>query len=114
MYCRSKDEKGTIAVCVATVLKSIVTCVALTKKSLFDSILLTKPQNNIVYVPAWASGSEQNNLVFPMLGVTGTRPRFRNPEKFRKGRLQMFRTTRSNEFSRCWVMVSWGVLVQKN
>ena len=31
-----------------------------------------------------------------------------------KGRLQIFRPTRSSEFSRCWVMVSWGVLVQKN
>ena len=65
-------------------------------------------------VPAWACGSERNTSVFPMLGVTGSRPHFRKPENCRKGRLQMFRPTRSSEFSRCWVMVSCGVLVQKN
>ena len=26
---------------------------------------------------AWASGSERNTSVFPMLGVTGSRPQFR-------------------------------------
>ena len=65
-------------------------------------------------VPAWASGSEQNTSVFPMLGVAGSRPQFRKPENFQKGRLQMFWPTRSNEFSRCWVMVSSGVLVKIN
>ena len=65
-------------------------------------------------VPEWASGSEKNTLVFTMLRVTGSRPQFRKPTNFRKGRLQMFRPTRSSELSRCWVMVSWGVLVQKN
>ena len=67
-----------------------------------------------MYVPAWSSGSDRNTSVFPMLGVTGSRPQFRKPKNFQKGRLQMFRSTRSSEFSRCWVMVSWGVLVQKN
>ena len=66
------------------------------------------------YVPASASDSERNTSVFPMLGVTGSRPQFQKPENFRKGRLQIFRPTRSSEFSRCWLMVSWGVLVQKN
>ena len=65
-------------------------------------------------IPAWAGGSERNTLVFPMLGVTGSRPQFRKPNNFLKGRLQMFRPTRSSKFSRCWVMVSWGVLVHKN
>ena len=65
-------------------------------------------------VSAWASGSERNNSVFPMLRVSGSRPQFRKSKNLRKGRLQMFRPTRSSELSRCWVMVSWGVLVQKN
>ena len=39
--------------------------------------------------PAWDSGSEQNTLVFHMLGVTGSGPQFRKPEKFRKGKLDV-------------------------
>ena len=65
-------------------------------------------------VPASASGSERNTSAFPMLGVTGSRPQFRKPKSFRKGILQMFRPTRRSEFSRCWVIFSWGVLVHKN
>ena len=67
-----------------------------------------------VTVPARSSGSEQNNKVFPMLMVTGSRLQFWNPQNCRKGRLQMFRPARSIKLSRCWVMVSLGVLVQKN
>ena len=62
-------------------------------------------------VPAWASGSERDTSEFLMLGVTGLVPQFRKPKSFWKGRLQVFRPTRSSEFSRCWVMVSFGVLV---
>ena len=65
---------------------------------------------SIMIVPACASGSDKNTSVFCMLGVTGSGPHFRKPENFWKGRFQMFRPTRSSEFSRCWVMVSLGVL----
>ena len=65
-------------------------------------------------VPAWASGFEQDTQVFPMLRVTGLIPQFQNPKNFWKEGLQVFRSTRSSEFSRCWVMVSQGVMVQKN
>ena len=41
------------------------------------------------WVPAWASGSERNTSVFPMPGVTGSRPQFLKLKNFRKGRLQI-------------------------
>ena len=48
---------------------------------------------NVLYtnfdIPAWASGSERNTLVFHMLGVTGSGPQFRKSENFRKGRLDV-------------------------
>ena len=56
-------------------------------------------------VPAWASGSKRNTSLFPMLWVTGSRPQFRKPKNFQKGRLLMFSPTRSSEFSRCLEMV---------
>ena len=43
----------------------------------------------VLYIPAWASGSERNTSVFHMLGVTGSGPQFRKPEIFRKGRLDI-------------------------
>ena len=44
---------------------------------------------DIIVIPAWASGSERNNSVFHMLGVTGSGPQFRKPENFWKGRLDV-------------------------
>ena len=38
-------------------------------------------------VPAWAKGFDQDTSVFSMIGVTGSIPKFRNPENFWKGRL---------------------------
>ena len=43
-----------------------------------------------------------------MLGVTGSGPRFRKPEKLSEGKVVMFRLTRSSEFPHCWVIVSPG------
>ena len=39
-------------------------------------------------VTAWANGFDPDTSVFSMIGITGSIPKFRNPENFRKGRLE--------------------------
>ena len=97
---------------------TVVVSIFLTKKQL-ENMRKQHPQLGFTFttsldVPAWASGSERNTSLFPMLGVTSSILQFLKPKNFQKRRLQMFRPTRSSKFSRCWVTVSWGVLVQKN
>ena len=63
-------------------------------------------ESYMIDVPEWASGFKRDTSVFSILRVNGSNPQFRKPEKFRKEILHVFRPKRSNEFSRCWVMVS--------
>ena len=61
----------------------------------FDATKMNKrgdnlPPNNCYKcdVPALAKGFERDTLVFSMLGVTGSIPKFRKPKNFRRGGLQ--------------------------
>ena len=44
-------------------------------------------QDTLFVVPAWASGFEWDTLVFPMFGVTGSRPQIRKPKKLSGGNI---------------------------
>ena len=60
------------------------------------------------------SGFWSDNSVYFMIGVTGSRLHFRNPEKFWRGKIYVFRPTCSSGFSRYGLMVkSTGFLLRR-
>ena len=64
------------------------------------------------YVPAWDKGSIRYFGIFHDQ-VLDSRPHFRNPENFQKGKIYVFRPTRGSGFSRYRVMVKYmGVMLR--
>ena len=76
-------------------------------KGISNSLLI------LITSPLYFSKSQRGLVVsskilryFPCSGSQDLSRNFEGLRTFRKGRLEVFRPTRSSEFSRCWVMVS--------